>query len=330
VNARSSYEVRAYRPGDEEPLLALHNRSFAGHAPRTMAHWRWKFRENPVGTTEIVLGTDDSGRAVAVYAVVAHRILLEGRECRAGLQTDMAIDPELRTGLGGSRLIVAVGEEFQARFLGDDVRLEWGFPEPQLQRVCLRHLKVGVLRDVVFLARDCGAPMPAPTGLSVHAGALLPIDVDALWQVCAGEIGTGTIRDARYLEWRYLRHPDVAHLALSARDAQGTLRGLAVLREGGFDARVLSLMDWLVPLGDIDAERALLAHAHEECLRRGKEALLAWFPTPWPLFRRFQRAHGFFAASSPFQECYRSREAGLGRRWLDEHWYQTMGDIDFF
>lgn len=322
--------VRAFRPGDEESLLALHNRAFDGHSPRSRAHWDWKFRHNPVGTTEIVLAEDGAGRALAVYAVVSHRILLEGRACRAGLQTDMAVDPSLRTGLGGSRLVVAVGEEFQQHFHADDVRLEWGFPEPHLQRVCLRHLKVGVLRDVVFLVRECAAPLAAPSSVAVRAGATVPAGVDELWRGCAAEIGTGTIRDERYLDWRYARHPDVRHLFLEARGTRGELRGLAVLRAGGYDERAFSLMDWLVPLDDADAERALLAAAHEQALQHGKEALLAWFPAPWPLFRRFQREHGFFAASSPFQECYRSREAGLGRRWLDAHWYQTTGDIDFF
>lgn len=324
------YAVRPYRPGDEEALLQLHNRSFNGHAPRSRRHWEWKYRENTAGTTEIVLAEDTGGRIVGVYAVVSHRALLDGRECRAGLQTDMAVDPELRTGLGGSRLIVELGDAYQACFLTDDVRLEWGFPEPELQRVCLRHLKVGVLRDVVFLLREPG-PLPSrDASVEVRACARFGPDVDDLWRSCRGELSTCTIRDRHYLDWRYAGHPDVEYTLLEARASNGgALRGIAVLRAGGFHPDVVSLLDWLVPSDDRGAELALLAHALEETAWQQKKFLAAWFPTPWPLFLRFQLEYGFFARSSPFQECYRSRDSAYDRRWLDEHWYQTMGDIDF-
>jgi hypothetical protein len=325
------YKVRPYRPGDEEALLAFHNRAFAGHAPRSRRHWDWKFRENPVGTTEIVLAEGEHGRPVAVYAVVSHRAQLDSEACRAGLQTDLAVDSELRTGLGGSRLIVEIGETYQACFLADDVRLEWGFPEPELQRVCLRHLKVGVLRDVVFLGREPG-PLPENgTSVEVRACARFGAEVDELWRKCRGELGTCTLRDQRHLNWRYADHPDVTYTLLEARASHGSaLRGIAVLRAGGFHAGVVSLLDWLVPRDDHDAEHALVARALEETARERKQFLLAWFPTPWPLFLRFQLEYGFFARSSPFQECYRSRESAYDRRWLDEHWYQTLGDFDSF
>jgi len=323
------YGVRAFRPGDEEALLALHNRAFDGHAPRSRRHWDWKFRENTVGTTEIVLAENGDGRPVAVYAVVSHRALLDGRECRAGLQTDMAVDPELRTGLGGSRLIVQLGDAYQASFLSDDVKIEWGFPEPELQRVCLRHLKVGVLRDVVFLVREPTVPARPSTTLDVRPCARFAEDVDALWLRCRAELGTCTVRDRRYLDWRYSGHPDVRYTLLEARPrGGGALRGIAVLRTDGLE-NVVSLLDWLVPADDHEAERALLEHVLAETARLGKRFLVTWFPTPWPLFTRFQLEHGFFARSSPFQECYRSRDSAYDRRWLDQHWYQTMGDIDF-
>ena len=324
----ASLVVRPYQPGDEHALLALHNRAFDGHAPRSLAHWNWRFRDNPVDRIEIVLASDGAGDALAVYAVMPQRILLDGEPCRAGLQTDLAVDPRLRSGLASGRLIVAVGEEFRRRFHGPEVRLEWGFPEPHLQRVCLRHLGVGVLRDVLFLAREC-TPLSAPA-LEVRASHELPSGVEELWARCAPELGTATVRDARYLDWRYVRHPDVRHTLLSAHDTHGELRGLAVVRTGGPHPAALALMDWLVPLADRDAERALLARAVAEAARRDLEGLAAWFPAPWPLFTRLQREHGFFVQGSPYQECYRARDSSLGRRWLDAHWYQTLGDVDFF
>lgn len=330
------FEIRAFQPGDEERVLALHNRAFAGHAARSRAHFDWKFIANPAGPPELVLGLEGE-RCVAVYAVVPVRCVLEGKPVLAGLQTDMAVDPELRSGLGGSRLIVGVGEAYQRTFLNGTKALEWGFPEPDLQRVCLAHLKVGVLRDVSLLVRRTDLPFP-PSEASADARsdactvaptAHFSAEVDELWARCAGELGTATVRDARYLNWRYAAHPDVEHVLLEAR-AGGALRGLAVLRAGGPDPRLFSLMDWLVPAAEREAERALLAHALAEAQRRALPYLGAWVPLSLPLAWRWQEDLGFLVKGTPYQECYRAWGSGLRRRWLDEHWHQTLGDIDFF
>ena len=192
------------------------------------------------------------------------------------------------------------------------------------------HLKVGVLRDVCFLLRRSERPLEVPT----DAPEVVPVArfgdaAEALWARCAAELGTGTVRDPRYLNWRYAEHPDIPHLLLEARS--GTeLRGLAALRAGGYDPRLFSLLDWLVPFEDRATERALLARASAEGRARSLPFLAAWTPLALPLAQRWQEELGFFARGTPFQECYRAWGPGLGRRWLDEHWVQTMGDIDFF
>ena len=324
----SRYEIRPFRSGDEERVLAFHNRAFAGAAPRSRAHFDWRFLRNPGGPPELVLGLDGE-RCVAVYAVLPVRCLLRGEPVLGGLQTDMAVAPELRVGLGGSRLIVEVGAAYQSHFLNGKKPIEWGFPEPELQRVCLAHLKVGVLRDVCFLLRPAAAALAAPASLSVTPVARFGAAVDQLWARCAPELGTATVRDARYLAWRYAEHPDVRYVLCEARE-RGELRGIAVFRAGGPDPNLFVLMDWLVPADDRDAERALLAHACAEARARALPVLAAWIPLSFPLAARWQEEHGFVARSTPFQECYRAWAPDLGRRWLDQNWFQTMGDIDFF
>jgi hypothetical protein len=329
------YEIRPYRSGDEEAVLALHNRAFAGHATRSRRHWDWKFRDNPLGATEMVVAMAPDGdgangqTCVAVYAVVPQRCVLRGEPCIGGLQTDLAVDPALRSGLAGSRLIVATGRAYSEAFLQGKKQLEWGFPEPHLQRVCMAHLQVGVMRDVVFLVREAGPVPAAVEGVVVEPLARFGAEADALWERCKRAYGAAVERDAPYLNWRYADHPDVSYRTLAARDPGGALRGLAVTRSGGCDERLLSVMDWIVPDDDHGAERALLRGLVEAARDHRKDYLGAWFPLFLPQALRWQREHGFFARPTPFQESYRCWVKGLGRRWLDEHWYQTMGDIDF-
>jgi hypothetical protein len=213
-------------------------------------------------------------------------------------------------------------------YLGGEKKLEWGFPEPHLQRVCLAHLRVGVLRDVTMLVREpAPGPVAAPAGVEVRAVERFGEELDRLWLRCAPELGTCTVRDARQLNWRYGEHPDVRYVLYEARASSGELRGVAVTRAGGLDERLCSIMDWLVPGEDEECEAALLAHLCERAARDGRAYMGAWFPLFLPLTLRWQRRYGFFVRPTQLQESYRSWGAH-GRRWLDEHWYQTLGDID--
>jgi len=331
LTSGTRYTVRPFRPGDEEGLLELHARAFVGHPPRSRQLWDWKFRDNPVGRTEIALAMDPAGRMVAMYSAIPQRMILDGRDCRGRVAGDQAVDPALRGGLGGSHLILELHRCFREHYQDGGEHLEWGFPDPGVQRVMTKHLQVHVLRDVVLLVRERDPPIEATPGVQVRAVPRFGPETDALWRAGRAEIDTAVIRDRRYLNWRYAEHPDVPHVLLEARsEGSDTLRGLAVLREGGPDPRVVALMDWLVTPGDAAAERALVSRALEETRRRGKNYLVCWFPVPSPQFFRFQREHGFFARSSPFQEAYRTGRPAPTRRWLDEHWYQTLGDFDFF
>jgi hypothetical protein len=326
-----THSIRPYQPGDEDAILALHNRAFPDHPARRLRQWTWKFRDNPLGRTEIMVAMDGSGRCAGVYAGVTLRIVLDGQPVLAGNHIDVAVDPDLRRGMAGARILVELGRRYFDAYAGGDTLLTWGFPEPALHRLGLRLLRFEVLRDVVFLVRAPDGDLEIPQEIEVRTVPRFEQGIDALWTQCRDEVRIGLIRDAGYLNWRYAEQPDIRHLLLEARDRRtGTVRGAAVLREGGWDESILSLLDWLVPLDDRAAEAALVRHALQEAARRGKRFLVGWFPLPRMQFNRFQADHGFFVQATPYQECFRAFRRGLDRRRLDRDWYQTMGDIDFF
>jgi hypothetical protein len=211
--------------------------------------------------------------------------------------------------------------------------MAWGFPEPAVQRLGLGLMRWTHLRDVVVLVRQVdGGPAAAPArGLSVAPAARLDAGADELWQACAAGIATGTVRDRAYLNWRYADHPDVAYTLLEARqDAGGRLRGLAVVRPGGWSPDVLSLMDWLVPEGDDDAEQALVRAVFDAAARLRRSFVCGWFAGNPPEARRLQQRHGFFMQSTPYQVSTLLRGPAPARAALQASWRQTMGDIDFF
>lgn len=321
--------IRPYRSGDEEAILALHNQAFGNHW--TPEHWRWRYQENPLRCTHVLTAFDeDSGACIASFSGVGVEFQLHGAETQAINQSDIAVHPTLRSGLGGSRLLVDMIRQY-FEYCSSTASLIWGYPEPALRRIATKYAGVGILCDVLFLARRVELPCTFPSDIEIREVARFTDEVDRLWQVCSSKWGASIKRDSRYLNWRFADHPRVSYRLLEARDKNGgALRGIATIREGGWHAAILSLCEWLVPEDDRDAEAALIAHAIQTAKDCDKSHLICWFPSPQIQFHRFQIDHGFFVQTTPYQEGYKSWSVKLPRNWLFEAWYQTMGDMDFF
>ena len=331
----SALEVRPVVPADEPALLALHNNAFG--PPRWDARWlAWRLHHvspedlgSPGGAFFIGV-FDASGACHAMYGGVRHRLLLEGDRRFVMSHVDTAVSAEHRSGLGGSRMVADLMRRFYDSQGGGATELMYGTPEPPLRRMAVWQRRSEILCDLVFLAHELHNVPPAPAEVAVQKVPAFAADADQLWERCAPEYGAATIRDARYLNARYADHPGVAYELVEARSAGGELRGVLVLRQGGWTEGIATLADWLVPRADVDAEQALMAHSVAYARAHGRRALVAWLPAPEPRFLRFQTRHGFLAHPSPYQFVFRVYRPGLDRRWLHERWYLTMGDIDFF
>lgn len=321
--------LRPYQPSDAAAILALHNRAFADHW--TLEHWRWRYLDNPMRRTH-VLGTfdDSSGACLASFSGVGVEFLLNGSETQAINMSDIAVHPRLRTGLGGSRLLVDMIRQY-FEYCGTVCSLIWGYPEPALRRIATNHAKVQILCDVLFLARKTGSACDTADDIEVRRVDRWTEEVDHLWSICSQNWGASIRRDSRYLNWRYADHPRVRYQLLEARSKQGgDLRGISAIRAGGWDQAILSLCEWLVPDDDSDAEQALIAYATHRARELDKTHVVCWFPSAQIQFHRFQVDHGFFVQTTPYQQGYRSWVANLPRNWFFESWYQTMGDMEFF
>ena len=84
--ATLSSQVRTYRPGDENLIIELSNRSlapYAGWVPRTLENWRWSILRRPgIRTTDLLLL--ESGGKLGAYAVLS----------QDGSVLDFAVDPD--------------------------------------------------------------------------------------------------------------------------------------------------------------------------------------------------------------------------------------------
>jgi len=326
--------LRPYRPGDEEGILKLFRRLYEKEC--SLARWRWKFCENPAGR-QIMLAVTDAGQVVGQYAGLPTWAAKGPRAFLLSQAVDSMVDPRLRRGLKNPGLQITLVRRFFDEYMGPDRgAIAYGFPIPIYCRLLVRTGASTVLHRVVQLERELTGAEAAPGDrltswrYRIAQVSRFPGSVDELWQRCRRELSLATIRDARYLNWRYADCPDVAYVKLLATDRwTGRVAGIAALRLGFEGRPVALLVDWLVPKRRRRLAGALLRHCHALAVAEGLSRIEAWFPEYTSQFQ-FLKARGYRSAATAYEVVVTQFHPELSREWLEGHWYYTMGDSDIY
>ena len=258
--------VRTYQPGDELEILATFNRVFARvdatFRPRSVAFWRWRFRDNPSGS-RILLAFTPEGRVAGQLAVIVQRVRLDGRPSCFGQGVDQMSDGELRQGLKRGSLVGVLGNTVVKLFSGPlphQDSLGWGAPVPAAWRAGKSFARYQIIRTQLKLRAppDELRAGPAP-GVEIEEAQEFPGEVLELFERAALDKRAIAVRDKAQLDWRWARHPEKrCRIALARR--RGELLGYAVLARGDFDGEQgeALLCDWLTVPGETAASAALI------------------------------------------------------------------------
>jgi hypothetical protein len=328
--------IREWRPGDDEAVLQCHNAVFAdphrGVPERSLAHWRWKFAANPTGRILQMLAVHATEGIVGVYGAIPVRVTCAGRRWLAAQSVDLCVRPEWLAHGGGSGLFPRLGRAFADRWLGtrdDQVLFTYGLPVPAWRSGAL-HLGWQNVRDWDVTFRELppdAPPRPAPGGLAVGAVERFDAATDELFARIEPELGLATVRDHRYLNWRYADHPDRSYALFECRErATGRLRGAFVYAVGDLVQRQTSLLvDWLQAADDGEAMTAMLAAAEERSRRDGTGLVCSTWNHADPRFVALQE-HGYRVRGTPW--FLGVAAAAYDVFFFRERWYFTLGDCD--
>src|SRR5262245_34596502 len=217
------FEIRAWRKGDEARLLAAHNRQFAAaDGERSLAHWRWKYLDNPTGQVHIAFAEHEQHGIVGCYITLPVPVQIEGRAAVAGQPADYFVLPEFRRAGARPGLFVQCAHEHYRLFCGtapgqDAFHYGWAVPG---WRMGQRYLRYENIRDWDFLFRESHGQKErsSPPQLEVKPVARFGGECDALWQCVAPTFRIAIVRDARYLNWRYADAPDRRYRLLECRE----------------------------------------------------------------------------------------------------------------
>lgn len=333
--------IRPYQAGDEVGILALFNEVFSDGNPsftsRTLTHWNWQFRDNPLSHHTYV-AVEDGGRIVGNYTAIPGSWLLDGVPFIGSQAVDTCVSKEHRSVLKREGVFLTLARTWFDRFGQPDAdRIVYGFPNPIAYRIGTKQLDYRpVHTPVVSLVRDFDEPWVDYLGgmgadrMTVRELTAIPTEVDALFAKMAAPLRLVARRDASYLAWRYLRCPSFRYRLLAAYSKDDeALRGLLFLRTEWFDKPLAPLVDWVIDGTDQHAFAALTQAAARLARENGKTRLESWVP-PWSAHWNTLRTIGFAPDPSRFNLCIRVFGPNFDEAWARDHWFFTMGDSDVY
>ncbi|MCP3914194.1 MAG: GNAT family N-acetyltransferase [bacterium] len=316
------YVIRPLASGDEGSLLVSFPAAFGKE--RSLPAWRWAYRDNPFGTRVFV--AEHEGAIVAQYAAWPMPTWVDGMRTSFCQIVDSMVHPAHRAGLKRPGLFVRVAEAFFDAYGGETDEVYYGWPVRANWRIGERYLGYERVGSQLVLTRPL-------VGTSPSLGEVVRIERfgdEARWlyERCVGDWGASTIRDARYLNWRYVDRPEHEYLRLAVREPGGALRGLCVARVADFGGeRVALIADWLVPADEAAIAPVLLAALDASGRAGGATATAAFLPAWSPWFESFQGL-GFRVAPTAYDLVARTYGPRIDGSFLRRHWWYQLGDTD--
>ena len=323
--------IRPFQPGDETSLLAGHNQIFP---QRSLAHWQWKFRDNPTGLMHTMVAAHEEHGLVGAYVTIPARFVVNGKPQIGGQCVDLWVLPDWRRHGPRPGLFVNLALAHYERWGGrgaDQNAFHYGWPIATW-RIGQKYLRYEIVRDWDLLFREVppgGFPArPRTDDVVVRSVARFDQDTTALWTAMAPTMQLAIVRDAKYLNWRYADAHDAEYELFECRDRRSNaLRGVMVLRLCDFLVpNTCYIVDWLVPSNDGDATVSLLATAEQRATALHANVLTTLFQHRDPRFVPFQKLGFLVYGSEYFQVVipFGAEETQFYR----EQWYCTLGDSD--
>lgn len=321
-------EVRAYREGDESAILDLFARSFP-HAPRSLEHFVWKYRNNPSGNEHISVAFDDA-RLIGHYSGYPVSFHAYGRDVLAHQIGDTMTDVSVRhIGRGPSSVLGRTALHFYDRFCERNVAFNYGFNVANIQKFSLRFLRSDRVEPVTFRVARPLPPIGRAErwlrGYSVELVRETSPEWDAFFERVGGAYRFCVRRNAEYVRWRYLACPDVSYSVIAIRKWRHLAGWIAVRVRGDR----LSWGDALFDPDFPDAPEVVLRHVVRS---HPVELIEGWFPPRPPWFHAILGDLGFETRAEPQDlslMCVPFAWPDVVPR-MREDLYYTWGDSDLF
>ncbi len=348
-------EITAFTPGVESELFEFHQQTFPGERrDRFIARWLWKHVESArrLGVEPQAWLCRKRGAIVGHNAAVPVRIRIGDTDQLVAWIGDTAIvDSERRDDIG-FRLLAQVSDELpfclslgqSEKTRGALLQLGWVEVAPLTTAELVIHpdaVQKGKLPGPGEVAADWGLRVSTAVKTMLHhrpyveAQHVARFDErhDRLWNTASRDITCGVVRNATYLNWKYVDQPgqDVVRLEIVE---QGKLCGIVVLlfrqADDDYPYRYAFLADLVAPLSDERLLQQIVQIASTAAGERDADALICQH-LGQPLTRAL-RQNGFRIYEPHQYLLVNVRQLPLESRanvLASKNWFITPGDAEF-
>lgn len=348
---------RKYREGDEEDLVTLCNNVYGLYTNKD--YWRWKYLNNTFNLNASYVATYEN-RVIGMAGTLPYRLRLKEKEIVGGQLTDLLSHPQLKK----KRDIFFPIMRKCIKEIETQMDIMYGFTNDKSFKVYVKRLKYDTafriprLDKIInikpfikrifmkdnFIAKAAGntinilsVKFSYPTFSSIDKEIKIKevygFDerFDHLWNQLKGFFTITTIRDAKYLNWRYCLHPLYKYRILVAEKKEEIL-GFAILRcaeDKGLKRGYI--MDFLVKHGEKKLVSTLLTKSLRFFYDEGVDLVTCWMLPHAPYYKALRR-HLFFKRTSDLVTAVTSFNKDISNEFLKNpsNWHVTMGDCDSF
>ncbi|MCG6881079.1 MAG: GNAT family N-acetyltransferase [Deltaproteobacteria bacterium] len=334
---KSDLFLRPYRKGDENTILPVFREVFK--AQRSMAHWHWKFRDNPYGAYKIAQAVSENGDLAGHYSGYPVPFYASSGNGNSFLSFQigdiMTLPGFRRLGLGKTSVLGRITEYFHYKFCVDHIPFLYGFVGGSHRKFGERFLGYQYMSEIPFHVLELKQAMSMPVvtwiknklyGVRVEEIHDIGSEFNDLFKRAAGNYGMLVKRDAQYMKWRYGDCPDNVHRIFALKRFE-KLMGWCVFRLRD------SALIWGDALFQEQGERPVrMVLSHVLHAFQGVQRIEAWFSKKPAWWTKVLRQLGFKAADEPnglvagvtiFDPSF-----SLGS--VEAKLYYTMGDSDLF
>ena len=349
--------VVGYSPALEPEILAFQQAAFPRRRRDWIEpRWRWMFLDSAarLGVKPQVWLYRDGGRVVGHHGAIPVRVKTGTGERVSPWLVDTIVLEEFRSRAVGAQLSVEAQRDVAfALSLGQtksmrDVQLKMGWRALGTmdswllvlnpRRAFAGRLKNGAVRLAVAgalhatqSARRYFGERSGTEGFDVAVVSRFDVTHDRLWASVRDQYGSAVIRDASYLNWKYVDQPHQDFRRIEVR-RQGLAAavGVVVIREPDESRRYRRavVVDFVAPHDDPDVVRAALAAIAADAARVDADVLE--FDLLSATLAPHLRSFGFNRAAQTRELLIWDRESAAS---LETHapgrgWYLTRGDSD--
>ena len=329
---KGQISIRDYEPGDEVSILPLFNAVF--NQNRTMAHWQWKYLDNPQGGPFISSAWEGSDLA-AHYAAYPVSLTINGNaESTLHVGDTFTMPSKRGVGRGKTSLLGRVVRLFHKLWCEGKIDFFYGFNTGRIQKLGKNILAYEVIAPVYEFSCPC-ARVARPwwarmvKNLSGYQSEITSRSggwADSLFEQAKAHYPMLLTRDSQYLKWRYDEHPDHQYQYIVLRKS-AKIVGWSVIRQQGND--ILFVDALVLPA---HAEQLLLNTKETVSQLNNESRLMGWCSQSPDWWKQSLCAQGF-AVNRQAQEldlCLTFFSERFSVDEIRDSFYFTMGDSDLF